>query len=232
MAQKGRSWACGFQGGSGSLSRAPGLPLPRAGLSPGGPQQHFLYVLAPFSPSVTSQSPRITASPRHPCSGPESPQAARGSQGKGKRRGRRRHPQEVSRTPAHTTTPVQVVTHPTPPPPRAQCRFIPELTARRPAEPDNEKQVHEAKMGLGATHLSLCHLDLDFAGVEHARSEERILSGEADTALLGPPTSLCPDAPPQARPAQSLTGGFPRLLARDQGVATSSSSHLFERFAV
>ena len=117
MAQKGRSWACGFQGGSGSLSRAPGLPLPRAGLSPGGPQQHFLYVLAPFSPSVTSQSPRITASPRHPCSGPESPQAARGSQGKGKRRGRRRHPQEVSRTPAHTTTPVQVVTHPTPLPP-------------------------------------------------------------------------------------------------------------------
>ena len=79
MAQKGRSWACGFQGGSGSLSRAPGLPLPRAGLSPGGPQQHFLYVLAPFSPSVTSQSPRITASPRHPCSGPESPQVARGS---------------------------------------------------------------------------------------------------------------------------------------------------------
>ena len=147
-----------------------------------------------------SQSPRITASPRHPCSGPESPQAARGSQGKGKRRGRRRHPQEVSRTPAHTTTPVQVVTHPTPPPPRAPCRFIPELTARRPAEPDNEKQVQEAKTGLGATHLSLCHLDLDFAGVEHARSEERILSGEADTALLGPSTSLCPDAPPQASP--------------------------------
>ena len=51
-AQKGRSWACGFQGGSGSLPRAPGLPLPRAGLSPGGPQQHFLYVLAPFSPKV------------------------------------------------------------------------------------------------------------------------------------------------------------------------------------
>ena len=28
---------------------------------------------------VSSQSPRITASPRHPCSGPESPQVARGS---------------------------------------------------------------------------------------------------------------------------------------------------------
>jgi hypothetical protein len=68
--------------------------------------------------------------------------------------------------------------------------------------------------------------------VEHARSEERILSGEADTALLGPPALLRSDAPPQARPAQSLTWGFPRLLARDQSVATSSSSHLFERFAV
>ena len=204
MAQKGRSWACGFQGGSGSLPRAPGLPLPRAGLSPGGPQQHFLYVLAPFSPSVTSQSPRITASPRHPCSGPESPQAARGSQGKGKRRGRRRHPQEVSRTPAHTTTPVQVVTHPTPPPPRAPCRFIPELTARRPAEPDNEKQVQEAKKGLGATHLSLCHLDLDFAGVEHARSEERILSG-ALRALLRP------GAPPQGQACEVIN----RLLPPD-----------------
>ena len=31
--------------------------------------------------------------------------------------------------------------------------------------------------------VSLCLLDLDFAGVEDARSEEPILSGEADTPL-------------------------------------------------
>ena len=150
---------------------------------------------------VSSQSPRITASPRHPCSGPESPQVARGShrgvkdpgEGKEERAAAPHHKKfrELPRT--------QLPSAPAPSPPPSR-RFIPELTAGRPAEPDNEKQVQEAKTGLGATHLSLCHLDLDFAGVEHARSEERILSGEADTALLGPPTSLCPDAPPQASP--------------------------------
>ena len=88
------------------------------------------------------------------------------------------------------------------PPPHG--RFIPELTAASPAEPDNEKQVQEAKTGLGATHLSLCHLDLDFAGVEDARSEEPILSGEADTALLGPPALLRPHAPGKASAVSNL----------------------------
>ena len=59
---------------------------------------------------------------------------------------------------------------------------------------------------------------------------QRSAPGEADTALLALQTLLRPDAPPQARPVQSLTCGFPRLLARSQGVPTSSSYHLVEAF--
>ena len=47
-----------------------------ARLNPGGLSSISCSVLAPSSPSVTSQSLRITASPRHPCSGPESRQEA------------------------------------------------------------------------------------------------------------------------------------------------------------
>ena len=86
------------------------------------------------------------------------------------RKGRRRHPARSFANPLapNFLTPAALRAHP-PPPAR---RFIPELTAGSPAEPDNEKQVQEAKTGLRATHLSLYHLDLDFAGVEDARSEE------------------------------------------------------------
>ena len=157
---------------------------------------------------VFSQSPRITASPRHPCSRPESPQVARGSHrgvkdpGEGKEeRAAAPTPQEVSRTRAHPTSPRRA------PAPR---RFIPELTAGRPAEPDNEKQVQEAKTRLRATSLSLCHLDLDFAGVEDGRSEERILSG----ALRA---FLSPGAPPQGQAGEVINLRFPQTASSRPG---------------
>ena len=68
-------------------------------------------VLAPSSPSVTSQTPRNIASPKHPCSGPENPQVARVSHrgvkdpGEGKEERAAAQPRKKFREPPLTQLP-------------------------------------------------------------------------------------------------------------------------------
>ena len=74
-----------------------------AGWALGGLNSIFCSILGPSSPSVTSQTPRTTASPKAPLFCPGEQASSSGEPPRSK----------VARTPAHTTTPVQVVTHPT-----------------------------------------------------------------------------------------------------------------------
>ncbi|KAM9679545.1 uncharacterized protein ACBT57_004175 [Dama dama] len=125
--------------------------------------------------AVTSQTPGITTSPKGPLFWPgeparsrEEPPRSKGAEGRERGGGGGDTLQEVSRTPAYTTpipfpghNPSNLLAFPRHPP----RSFIPELTAGRPPQPANQKQNEEAKTGLGATHLSLCHLDPNFAGV-------------------------------------------------------------------
>ena len=151
---------------------------------------------------VFSQSPRITASPRHPCSGLESPQVARGSHrgvkdpGEGKEERAAAPPLKKFREPARTQLPRAA------PPPRAgSSRNSP------PGVPLNQTM---RSTRLRATSLSLCHLDLDFAGVEDGRSEERILSG----ALRA---FLSPGAPPQGQAGEVINLRFPQTASSRPG---------------
>ena len=66
--------------------------------------------------------------------------------------------------------------------------------------------------------------------------QEWRMPGQRSLSFLGRQTlhfwgrRRCSAHTPQARPVQSVTCAFPRLLAGSQGVATSSSSHLLEAF--
>ena len=125
----------------------------------------------PSSPSVTSQTPGITTSPKTPLFWPgepartrEEPPRRKGAEGRERGGGGGDTLQEVSSNPRRHhphplfgSEPIQ--------PPRVPPQVHPELTAGRPAEQDNQKQNEEAKTALGVTHLSLCHLDPSFARV-------------------------------------------------------------------
>ena len=133
-------------------------------------------VPAPSFPSVTFQTPGITTTPKAPLFWPreparsrEEPPRSKGAEGRERGGGGGDTLQEVSRSPTDTT--------PIPLPPSNllafPSRFIPELTAGRPAEQHNQKQNEEVKTALGATHFSLCHLDPNFAGVRGCRVRTR-----------------------------------------------------------
>ena len=142
---------------------APGLPLSRGGWNlgggGGGGSPHFLP--RPGRPLLPASPPKLPASllhPRRPCSGPESRQeAGRSLRGeKGPREGKEevaaatpckkfREPRGHHPHPLFGSEPIQ--------PPRVPPQVHPELTAGRPAEPDNQKQNEEAKTALGVTHL-------------------------------------------------------------------------------
>ena len=104
---------CALWGGSGSLlpgkadwsqtARLQGSHFAGAGGTLGGFTAFPAASRPPSSPSVTSQTPRTTASPKAPlfCPGEQASSSGEPPRSKG------------ARTPAHTTTPVQVVTHPT-----------------------------------------------------------------------------------------------------------------------
>ena len=145
----------------------------------GGFNRTSCRVPAPSSPSVTSQTPGITTTPKVPLFWPresarrrEEPPRSKWAEGRERGGGGGDTLQEVSRSPTDTTpipfpgqNPSNLLAFPS--------RFIPELTAGRPAQQHNQKQNEEAKTALGATHFSLCHLDPNFAGVRGCQVRTR-----------------------------------------------------------
>ena len=172
---------------------------------------------------VSSQSPRLTASPRHPCSGPESPQVARGEppRCKGPRGGKRGEgggatPQEVSRTRAHPTSP------PRAPPLAGSSRNSPpgvRLNQTMRSKSRKPRRVSGPPISPFAIWISIL--------------QEWRMAGQRSGSFLGRCRRCSARAPcPRARPVKSLTLGFPRLLAREQGVATSCLPTCWRPFVV
>lgn len=167
---------------------------------------------------VFSQSPRITASPRHPCSRPESPQVARGSHrgvkdpGEGKEERAAAPPLKKFREPARTQLPRAA------PPPRAgSSRNSP------PGVPLNQTMRSKSRKPRRVSGPPLSPFAIWISILQEWR-----MAGQRSGSFLGRCGRSSARAPrPRARPVKSLTCGFPRLLARDQDVATSSSNHLF-----
>ena len=155
---------------------APGLPLCRGGLDPWGWGWGAVHRISCRVPAARFSQRHLPNSLHYYFTqgapvlawgaGKKPGGASEEKRGRGKGRGGSGGDtmQEVSRTPADTTpipfpgqNPCNLLAFP--------CRFIPELTAGRPAEQDNQKQNEEDKSALGITHLSLCHLDPNFARV-------------------------------------------------------------------
>ena len=105
--------------------------------------------------------------------------------------------------------------------PHAPRRVIPELTAGRPAEQDNQQQNEETNIGLGATHFSLCHLDPNFAGVRGCQARTRDLFRLAHCCCLAsaPAWTSWPAPPPT-----HLAPGFLAETVRKPALAHSLTS--------